>query len=456
MATTDLHDRRPKVMISSRLDELCASRCAAFRAINDEGWIPALYENEDDYMPEAHRRVGAVDKRFNDYNSKQIIDNLVDSAHFFLGIYSSSVGAQSPSLGGLTPIEYEFLRFLLRRVAPEECERRLGAYGRNADDCSLRRTLQYTTAIVGSAGHVPEKRGDQELGKLLGSVAIQDAMRGVFRTQMKLFLKDGGGDRPLMYSLADASRILRMAKYAAKPHAREVSVIPIYKTAFVDLYGQTRDAMECWRETKVAKSVRRTIGDRHWFVFQSISAPGFLAKLLKAFYGFHYNVDAVRMGSTMSDGDHVRAIGVWAWPMEEDQFGRDRFLRFLNEHFALLAVREPTTESSHRVSDSYLIRTEVADLPGQVLRAVSSVAANGASVIGVSMPDSEMLLSGGERTPRTKIRVDLTISPNPPATLSELNGERARLGPQEIRRQRQCIEADLSLRPGVYTAQCGN
>jgi glycine cleavage system regulatory protein len=84
------------VFISSRMEEVAIERRAAFNAAYESGLVPLLFETEPG-------RVGLKVK----------LDQLVDRADLFVGIYYRTFGVRyEEELFGMTPIEYEFLRFL--------------------------------------------------------------------------------------------------------------------------------------------------------------------------------------------------------------------------------------------------------------------------------------------------------------------------------------------------------
>ena len=83
------------VFISSRMEELAIERRAAFRAAYESNLVPLLFETEPAQT-----------------DLKGQLDNLVDKADLFVGVYYRSFGRAYSELYGMTPIEYELLRFL--------------------------------------------------------------------------------------------------------------------------------------------------------------------------------------------------------------------------------------------------------------------------------------------------------------------------------------------------------
>ncbi len=103
------NDYRAKTIFISSKMELVDERRAAFSAIMAEDFIPLQYEIEPS------RPI------------KEMLDSLVDRADIFVGIYAGSVGERSHVLGSLTPIEYEFWRFVTKlRLFPARDSNRIG------------------------------------------------------------------------------------------------------------------------------------------------------------------------------------------------------------------------------------------------------------------------------------------------------------------------------------------
>lgn len=104
---------KQKVFISSRIEELRHERDTAYAACFERGFLPLMFEVEP------------IE------DLKLTIDQMVDNADYFLGIYFHTVGSPHFNLMSLTPIEYELCRFIRMRCQlfkKQTCNKRIECY----------------------------------------------------------------------------------------------------------------------------------------------------------------------------------------------------------------------------------------------------------------------------------------------------------------------------------------
>ncbi|MCB9899112.1 MAG: hypothetical protein H6825_13985 [Planctomycetes bacterium] len=109
------------IFISARTEEMSWERHAAYHAIRRAGLFPltfdtALNELSDRALPQAPPRRADYVRSSGTRCIADQVDALLDASRFFVGVYGESMGLPDYTLGWLTWLEYEFLRFVSARL----------------------------------------------------------------------------------------------------------------------------------------------------------------------------------------------------------------------------------------------------------------------------------------------------------------------------------------------------
>ena len=90
------------VFISSRMNELAMERRIAFRTCNYFDLRPLMFETEPIK------------------NVRDSINDMIDAAEIFIGIYYKTIGVRNYNLCNLTPIEYEISYFICNQCSSKK------------------------------------------------------------------------------------------------------------------------------------------------------------------------------------------------------------------------------------------------------------------------------------------------------------------------------------------------
>lgn len=411
------------VFVSSRFDELGSSRCAAFRAINDNGCAPNFFEAED-YRAKTTARSTTTELASQRERDKALIDRLVDSAECFVGIYAFSLGTRHPQYGNLSPIEYEFLRFVLGRISREKRDAVLGGpSGQQTRVIDARPALAWTLALccrrTPDLGEPCEALSDWVKGSTWKPTIAKRAQAALQRTL--LLLKESSGDRPIMYSLATMACLINMERYSSRDSKLNLPV-PVYHTPFRELYSKISKAVAGWRSDHTPARVDR------WETTIAISSTptlGFLADLLNCLYMEFVNVERIEMGYHGSTANRIVRLTVSSSSLSRLQSSLKHVLDRYEP--AMLSPRAKLVAHKQEAK-RHALEVIVANYPGYILRVLSCVAANRGNVVHVDIRNVG---------PEPASRLHATMAIECPAA-------------EEI--EQSAIEAELSVRPGIYLA----
>jgi hypothetical protein len=250
--------RIPTVFISSRMEELAMERRSAFSAIAEAGLTPLVFETEPTRQEKAK------------------IDLLVDRADYFVGLYYLTFGRPSEELYGLSPIEYEFVRFYARFDvvnSPESFE--LSATDRARIDSALA-SKRYRDSLLSEIKKSPqsfEAPGSRTL--LLQRVSSTEDL--TISSRLSSFLAELNVE-----SIKNEPRT---------PPLDTPSIEPLFPPLHVTLYQRLYD----WALNDRKPLEPEKEKEEAWMIYgevQQKDRAGLMYLTLKGFFDFGLNIDA--------------------------------------------------------------------------------------------------------------------------------------------------------------------
>jgi len=364
------------VFISSRMEELAFERRSVFDALYLSGLTPLAFETEP---------IGE--------SEKLMIDNLVDTADLFVGIYHETIGARQNQLSGFEPIVYELYRFLLR-VFDDEIV-----------------ALAKESNLEGAESLLNERIDDPTRIQQLRTAIAEGRLNRMLAGRVRLFQMthnyDSGVSRRLTEFLIpfhQGSARLREGEYRylrAFEAGRESVSEPVvqgakhcerFLTARFDLFAQVdraiREAVEQGFELPRFKSAEED-GNRHYFEWRVTGRdqPGVLFVVLEAVFRERFNVAMVCAGEPIgteasTDRLVIEIVARPFLPGEDNAASVEaRFQSIstsigasLPPDYPISAKPVPSWPNYRQAKwkpradkDRYFYIVETADVPGQVL-----------------------------------------------------------------------------------------
>jgi hypothetical protein len=428
----------PTVLISSRIDELGAARRAAFRAVHDEGWIPLLYEVEPDqwlinllYAP-SHESLAFQRTNRARINERLSIDNLLHKADRFIGVYGTSLGDPSPQLGGLRPLEYEFVRFLSKHVSakqgvPDPLEHLF--HGASASSC------EEVRSVLVSA-----------LAELCNESSPHHA---VFLERMAIFLKRNQGDVPassLMYhTIHKLQRALPHTVVGFfMPRAIEVSERrTVYRRPSSHLYIRIRERIRGWRRLYEPLEASVHASDPFWIRIESTKRVGFALEVVECVFNAGYNVLDINMGQETTN---TRSLYMFVAPYLNVRVNQT-VVEALDECHVLAEVCESPPKSLQPLTANgpvWHLQTIVANRPGMLARVLTALALIHMRVLNIKfMPGQSTAVTDN----RSHIDLWFEHDSNYPVGFADPDLPY----PDDTQFLLDCIAAELTLLPGFYS-----
>ncbi len=272
------------VFISSRMDELAFERRSAFEATYLRGLTPLLFETEPA-----------------DGDEKRMIDNLVDRASIFVGIYYQTIGQASEELHGMEPIAYELYRFLFRFS-----DERIKIETNHENRCNgrVRSRLDKLLGPDGSgdglSSHILQLRDRIESG--------DQQLHDILRNRVRLFVKTHNYDTSMSVNLARMLRIFpRIEEFCSRREELAETINtdkqPQYQyvAARVDLFDKIhqqvtaaeRNGFKAWRDPSASEE------PKHYWRIEGSDQPGVLFHVLRSFLDEGFNIDLVCSGKPL-------------------------------------------------------------------------------------------------------------------------------------------------------------
>jgi hypothetical protein len=437
------------VLISSRLDELGASRRAAFRAVHDEEWNPLLYEIEPHEWLAAQRRASRKEERrdqrstIKDINERLTMNSLVNTADHFIGIYGTSLGDPSPQLNGLRPLEYEILRFL---------------FGHLFRKSGLSDEL---LADVFSQSATPEgiHKARRRLQEALASICDKSTTyHEVFRDRMALFLKEPPSDVPtssLMYSTIHRLRRSASSKnihFFTSRIAEFESGAVVHWRPSSHLYVKIRRQIQRWAACSLP-SASPLQGAEFALQIESEADVGYVLHVVKAIFYEGYNVRMLRLG-LRSDG--VRVMNLVVAPYLHAGKGLIKILRDIYHCRVRSCKRHDVNKVEPHSERGPLGELEiiVADRPGMLARALAALALLEMQVLDIHQRDVDPSKGPG-RGLRNHVRIVFKKSKNSGVRKGVTIHKDFRY-PKDSQFALDFIAADLASQPGFYSVILAN
>jgi hypothetical protein len=429
------------VLISSRVDELGAARRAAFRAVHDAGWIPLLYEVEpDQWLTTLLAAPSDEDRNVLKANRARInecvsIDSLLYKAEHFIGVYGTSLGDPSPQLGGLRPLEYEFLRFLEMHVARKE---------------GVPDPLKHMFPVASSPSNCQDARDSLILAlrKLCDPSTIHYA---VFVERMAVFLKRHYGDMPassLMYNtihkLQSTLPHTLVGGFMATPIELPGGQT-VYRRPSSDLYLKIRDRVRAWLERPEPRYAISHQGTPFWVRIRSTDHVGFILAVVDTAFNAGYNVLDVRMGKESPD---TRSVYILTAEYLNQQHHERHLLSSLEKH-GITTKESPSTDLQPLDSNGgevWQLETIVANRPGMLARILTALALYHMRVLNVAFPRQN--LDDGY-SGESRVRIELTFERDSTHADENSNPDQSHLNDPEF--ALDFIAAELTLLPGFYS-----
>ena len=260
------------------MEELAIERRAAFRAIQESSsHSPLLFEVE----PSAP-------------SLREELDALVDRSSLFCGLYYATFGTPYlTELFGMTPIEYEFFRFVVRFDFLEK----------SGSKHEVHRTL----------AHAMDDRLKQlgESWDAKQEYLEQSRIIEIIRERVRIFLREGASEFSRVNSLArfvdvfrridgpspdKKSRVVWRFGPREVPDPIDEKAPPQYLDPWFELYVRMRHQLSrAWGKVDLDWYRRRKQPEKITFVAEGLNAPGILYRLLGVFFTFGFNIEALKV-----------------------------------------------------------------------------------------------------------------------------------------------------------------
>lgn len=289
------------VFVSARTDELHLERIAAYEAIGQTGRIPLALDTALNKLSDGAllSRTQEEEKRFSGRRTlREQVDALLDASDAFVGVYCRTAGVPDYSIGWLTWIEYELLRFLTRMVFIRShglhAERGGGRKPRFHRWRPLTRLqLRRLNALMRDPAHIAELRRDLHDRPRRGRHTRVERVHTVLAERCRFFLKRTQEEAPaLSYDLQEFLLPLRNRVTEVRTSVLASSRPGDYRffPAHADLFESLYSALGQWQDGPGRRAPQRSVRVHVRREVHVENRPAILYPLLRILFQLGMNI----------------------------------------------------------------------------------------------------------------------------------------------------------------------